>query len=313
LKELRFDTPIAFFIFNRPELARLVFNEIAKIKPRILLVISDAPRETHPEDYGRVEASKKIIEEIDWDCNVLTNYSPTNLGCKDRLSSGLDWVFKNVSEAIILEDDCLPSPIFFQFCQDLLGKYRDIKKIGMISGCNFDFEGKDHMYDYYYSKNAHIWGWATWADRWNSYYDVSIKQWPSVKKDRQFKKLFGSKDEFSFWRTQYEKVFRNEIDTWDIQWSFALKLNNLLSIMPNRNLISNIGFGPQATHTKIKSKLASIPFGHLNFPLRSPLKIEASDLKDRRYFLNHEKQNLLSGIREILKIRTRIKMIMKNR
>lgn len=159
--DFQLKTPVAFLIFNRPDTTRRVFAEIAKARPPKLLVVADGPRADHPDDVEKCAAVRAIIDGIDWDCKVLTNYSDINLGCKRRVSSGLDWVFDTVEEAIILEDDCLPHPAFFRFCEEMLNKYRDDKRIAMISGDNFQFGRKRTEYSYYFSRYPHIWGWAS--------------------------------------------------------------------------------------------------------------------------------------------------------
>ena len=151
-------TPVAFIIFNRPDTTKRVFAEIAKARPPKLLVIADGPRADHPADVEKCAAVRAIIDGVDWDCEVLKNYSDVNLGCKRRVSSGLDWVFDTVEEAIILEDDCLPHPTFFRFCEEMLEKYRDDKRIAMISGDNLQFGRKRTGYSYYFSRYPHIWG-----------------------------------------------------------------------------------------------------------------------------------------------------------
>src|SRR5665648_587346 len=169
MSNFQLKTPVAFIIFNRPETTRRVFAEIAKARPTKLLVIADGPRATHPDDAEKCAVVRAIIDGVDWDCEVLKNYSDVNLGCKRRVSSGLDWVFDTVEEAIILEDDCLPHPTFFRFCEEMLAKYRDDKRIAMISGDNFQFGKKRTEYSYYFSRYTHIWGWASWRRAWDNY------------------------------------------------------------------------------------------------------------------------------------------------
>ncbi len=127
-------TPVAFIIFNRPDTTSKVFEAIKQAKPKKLLVIADGPRINKPGEAEKCKQTRAITEQIDWDCEVLRNYSENNLGCRNRVSSGIDWVFENVDEAIIIEDDCLPNPSFFRFCQELLGKYRNNDEIFLISG-----------------------------------------------------------------------------------------------------------------------------------------------------------------------------------
>src|SRR6185369_14461868 len=162
-------TPVAFIIFNRPDTTEKVFAEIARARPPKLLVIADGPRAGRAGEADRCAATRAIIDRVDWDCKVLTNYSDVNLGCKNRVASGIDWVFEQVPEAIILEDDCLPDPTFFRFCEELLIRYREDERISQICGANFQFGRKRSNDSYYFSRYNHIWGWASWRRAWQHY------------------------------------------------------------------------------------------------------------------------------------------------
>ena len=281
-------TPVAFIIFNRPDTAARVFAEIAKARPAKLLVIGDGPRTNRMGEAERVEATRAIIKQVDWECEVLTNFSEVNLGCKKRVASGIDWVFEQVEEAIILEDDCLPDPTFFRYCQEMLALYSEEKRVGIISGDNFQFGRKYGEDSYYFSKYVHIWGWATWRDRWAGSYDVAISSWPRVRDEGRLIDLVGNADEAKYWSKIFERVFRGEIDTWDYQWLFANWLQGRLNIMPRVNLISNIGFGSGATHTTGGGELANMTVESMSFPLLHPLaivrSIRADSYSDRKCF-----------------------------
>lgn len=163
------NTPVVLIIFNRPLLTQIVFDEIKKIQPRQLFVISDGPR--NDGEKSLVEQTRKISEQIDWKCEIFKKYSNTNLGCKISVASGLDWVFSQVEQAIILEDDCVPDITFFKFCDELLEKYKENKSIMMISGDNF-FE-KESTFSYDLCHHSLIWGWATWGRAWKQYQSAS--------------------------------------------------------------------------------------------------------------------------------------------
>lgn len=262
-------TPVAFIIFNRPDTAERVFLEIAKVKPPKLLVIADGPRVGRPGELEKCLATRAIIDRVDWPCEVVTNFSDNNLGCKGRLSSGIDWVFSQVEEAIILEDDCLPDAGFFQFCEEMLEKYRFDQRIGMVSGVNFLEDRLIIEESYYFSKYMPIWGWATWRRAWVNY-DVSIKKWPKLKQDNFLKERIKSIDERNYWIKVFDKVYNGSIDTWDYQWVLCNWLQNRLSIIPNVNLISNIGFRSDATHTSGKSIYSCMKTEPIAFPLKHP-------------------------------------------
>lgn len=292
-----FPVPVAFIVFNRPDVALRTFSEIAKMKPAKLLVIGDGPRSNLPGEERKVLDTRAILEQVDWDCEVLTNFSEKNLGCKKRVSSGLDWVFGLVDEAIVLEDDCVPSRSFFLFCQEMLEKYRNQSQVGMISGINFQQGERRGSGDYYFSKYMHIWGWATWSNRWRGYYDVDMRDWPKFRNSNEFSELASSGSNKRYWEKIFEKVYQGRIDTWDYQWVFANWMRKRLCIIPNVNLISNIGFGQGATHTKVENELSNLPAQEISFPLRYPDLIEANVLADQFT----EQQYFSSGISDLLK------------
>lgn len=263
-------TPVAFIIFNRPNTATRVFEEIRRARPSKLLVIADGPRLNRSGESEKVAATRAIVERVDWECEVLKNYSDVNLGCKRRVSSGLDWVFQTVEEAIILEDDCLPHPTFFRFCEELLEKYRDDERIMHISGDNFQFSRKRSESSYYFSRYAHVWGWASWQRAWR-YYDVQMRQWACAEDQEAFLRDFSNPAEKRFWKAKWNGACMGKIDTWDFQWIFACTAQKSLSIIPNVNLVSNIGFGAASTNTSRVSMLANISTVAMEFPLVSPI------------------------------------------
>lgn len=271
MPEFKLTTPVAFIIFNRPDTTERVFAEIARAKPPKLLVIADGPRASKEGEAEKAAATREIIKRVDWDCEVLSNFSDVNLGCKKRVSSGIDWVFEQVEEAIILEDDCLPHPSFFRFCQEMLARYRHDQRIGMISGDNLQFGRKYGPDSYYFSKYVHVWGWASWRDRWRQSYDVDMKVWPRIREAGRVPDLVGAPDEAEYWAEIFDRVHRGEIDTWDYQWVFANWIEGRVSILPSVNLISNIGFGAGATHTLVENDLANLPVQAMEYPLVHPV------------------------------------------
>jgi hypothetical protein len=276
-----FKTPILFIIFNRPDTTLRVFNEIKKIKPAKLYIVSDGPRANKAGEQEKCDETRKIIDLVDWDCEIFKNYSDVNLGCKKRVSSGIDWFFANVESGIILEDDCLPNPSFFRFCEGMLLKYQDDERIGMISGDNFQFGKVKNDASYYFSRYSHIWGWATWRRAWQKY-DVNLSSWPQLKKDKKLASIFSDKQDVYYWSAIFDDVYNNKIDTWDYQWSFTCFTNNYLAIMPVSNLISNIGFSQgESTHTKRVNKFSEMVTFELSFPLREPESIVRSVQSDK--------------------------------
>jgi hypothetical protein len=273
MPHFKLTTPVAFIIFNRPDTTERVFSEIAKAKPPKLLVVADGARTNKIGEAEKVAATRAIIQRVDWNCEVLTNFSEVNLGCKVRVSSGIDWVFEQVEEAIILEDDCLPDATFFRFCQEMLERYRGDQRIGMISGDNFQFGQTRNNDSYYFSKYVHIWGWATWRDKWQKSYDVDLNKWPSINTGNWLVDILGNPKEAASWSKTFESMYKGKIDTWDYQWVFCNWLEGRINVMPNVNLISNIGFGAGATHTISDSSLANLPVEKMSFPLLHPVGI----------------------------------------
>ena len=295
MSDWQLNTPVAFIIFNRPDTTERVFAEIARAKPPKLLVVADGPRATRQGEAEKCAATRAIVDRVDWNCEVLTNYSEVNLGCKNRVASGLDWVFEQVPEAIILEDDCLPHPTFFRYCEELLGRYRDDERIGQIGGVNFQF-GRGRTDDsYYFSRYNHIWGWASWRRAWKNY-DVSLTLWPLVREREALLDILGTQRQVKHWATIFQLCYDSKIDTWDYQWTFANMINHSLTILPNVNLISNIGFGENATHTTEDSQLANMAVVKMQFPLVHPAYV----IRDARADLITDKLHDISLAEKIL-------------
>ncbi|HEY0003243.1 MAG TPA: hypothetical protein VGB17_00435 [Pyrinomonadaceae bacterium] len=267
MEDFVLQTPVAFLIFNRPERTRRVFQEIARARPRRLLIVADGPR--FPEEEERCAAARSVLDQINWDCEVLTNLSDKNLGCRKRVSSGLDWVFEQCEEAIILEDDCLPHLSFFRYCAELLERYRDDERIMAISGDNFQFGQRRTPFSYYFSRFLHIWGWASWRRAWQ-HYDVEMRHWPALRETGWLADVLGDARAVEYFRAIFDKTHAGQIDTWDYQWSFACWSQSGMAALPEVNLISNIGWGDDATHTKAESLTANLPTEELQFPLRHP-------------------------------------------
>jgi hypothetical protein len=272
LNEYTTKPPILFIVFNRLFSTIEVFNSIKKFKPTKLYIASDGPRLDNNHDASEVIAIRDyLIANIDWDCELKTLFREKNLGCKYAVSEAINWFFDNEECGIILEDDCLPNESFFLFCQELLVKYKDDLRIWHISGNNFQNSIIRGNSSYYFSKFSHIWGWATWANRWKKY-DVELSNFDFLLKLNGLRDILENKQEIDYW----EKIFRDlsnlEIDTWDYQWTYTVWVNNGLSILPNKNLISNIGFGQGATHTTdLYSLHSNLPRQDLSFPLIHPL------------------------------------------
>jgi len=267
-------TPVVFIIFNRPKEAQRVFDTIRTARPEKLLVISDGPR--HDRDRISCAETKKIIDAVDWPCDVVTHYSEKNVGCRKTLSEGLIWAFNQVDRAIVLEADCLPDASAYRFFEEMLDRYSNDEQVMHIGG-NF-FQHRNPKFSnspascssYYFSNIPHIWGWATWSRAWK-HYDPNLIKWPEIKADGTMRKILTNPAVYEYWETIWDQYYDMKIDSWDGQWTFACLLNKGLSITPTKNLVTNIGFGPDAIHTTdTNSIFARLPLESMPFPLVHP-------------------------------------------
>lgn len=262
-------TAVAFFVFNRPETTLRVFEQIRSVRPTQLFLVADGPREGVLDDADRCRAVRDIVAQVDWPCEVLTDYADANLGCRRRVSTGLDWVFANVPEAIILEDDCLPDQTFFRFCDELLDRYRDDERVMLVAGTNSLFGADAAASSYYFSSFGQLWGWAAWRRTW-TYYDVDMKIWPRMRAAGWLAQLFSDRGMRRYWELIFEMSFRGLIKTWDYQLIFSSMVQNGLTVVPQSNLVTNIGFGSDATSTRMEHRFANIPITPIEFPLKHP-------------------------------------------
>ncbi len=272
--------------FNRPHLTRQVFDIIRQIKPKRLLLVADGPRESKPDDARLCAEVRAIFDEIDWECEVSRNFAETNMGSFKRNSTGLSWVFETVEEAIILEDDCIPSLSFFPYCEELLERYRDDERVGVIGGYNFLSNQIDKEKDSYRcSVYSHIWGWASWRRVWQQI-DLDMSWWSPEKGKDMLQKLFSNPDEIQYWFRLFESINNKERrNAWDYQLNLSTFSRGQLCTIPNVNLISNVGFGSDAANCMDESSpLQNMPRGELEFPLSHPKEICPDKQADNKIF-----------------------------
>ncbi|MCC6143381.1 MAG: glycosyltransferase family 2 protein [Candidatus Hydrogenedentes bacterium] len=282
----RLEAPVAMFVFNRPDLASQVLDAILDSGCTTLYVIADGPRSDRPGESALCSRTRAVIERARSSVNLLTNYSDHNMGLRARISSGLDWVFRETPQAILLEDDCLPDSTFFPFCDEMLRQYADDPRVMMVSGNNFLLGRKTVRDSYYFSRYVHIWGWATWRRAW-ALYDVHMRGWPSQRDGRWLSTKLGSKAEARYWRRIFDDVHSGRINTWDYQWGYSCLVNDGLSIVPAQHLVTNLGAGPDATNTLNTGDphfLAKA--GPLALPLQHPPVIECDEVADHLEFRN---------------------------
>ena len=266
--DFKLTTPVAFIIFNRPDVTFRVFERIRRAKPSKLFIIADGPREGRAGEAEKCALARTVKDKVDWDCEVYTNFAEKNMGCKDRVYSGISWVFENVEESIILEDDCLPSMSFFKFCQELLEKYRNDTRVMTIAGSNHDYS-KPFDESYNFVSRMYCWGWATWRRSWDLM-DVDMKNWKECRKNDYLRKILSPKEYLEL-MNEFQSTYEGKIDTWDYQCALSNYLNRGLCAIPKINMVRNIGFRPDATHTPNPlDKNAFYLDEEMNFPLIHP-------------------------------------------
>lgn len=280
--------PVLLILFNRPNHTRQVLQRLRQVRPESLYVAVDGPRVGHPTDAENVAACKVLVNEIDWPCTVIPLYRQTNLGCKIAVSSAIDWFFQHVEQGIILEDDCLPDETFFDFCRILLKKYADETTVMHIGGTNLYGGLTWGSNSYFFSKVAHVWGWATWRRAW-TLYDVAMSDYPAFKDAGGIEQTVTYPPSRSYWRASFDGTYAGGVDTWDYQWVFTIWKHMGLSIIPNQNLITNIGFDEAATHTVGDSEFANLPtnpmdINNLSYPNALALDEEALNYAFERFY-----------------------------
>jgi hypothetical protein len=281
-------TAVLFLVFNRLDTTKQVFEAIRQAKPPRIYIAADGARVDKEGETEKVQAVRDyVMANIDWECDVKTLFREQNLGCKYAVSGAITWFFDQEEQGIILEDDCLPSQSFFWFCEALLEKYNNDDSVYSISGDGRATTNISMVGDYAFTKYALVWGWASWARVWRKY-DVEILDWPEQKKD-VINNISRHKDTKRYWRVTLSKLFDRKINTWDYQLSYLLLSNHAHCILPSVNLITNIGFGSEATHTvDINSNCANVPNYEINFPLEHKMAIfdeqQVNDFLDLNVF-----------------------------
>lgn len=278
------DTPILFIIFNRPDVTRTVFSRIREVKPRQLFVAADGPRAGNAYDEIKCEETRVIISEVDWDCEVKTLFRQENLGCGRGVSQAITWFFNEVEQGIVLEDDCLPDLTFFTYCEALLEHYKNTPEVMHIGGVNFQQGLRRGDASYYFSAISHVWGWAGWRRAWQKY-NFDVEGLDAFISENKVVRYTDNPVVARHWLKIFREMESHLVDTWDYQWTYTVMNNGGVSIIPNVNLVSNIGFGGDATHTtETVSQYANNPVQAMPFPLKHPKEIRINRAADL-YFL----------------------------
>jgi hypothetical protein len=285
-----FTTPILLLIFNRPSTTKMVFEAIREMKPAKLYVAADGPRANKPGEELKCEEARRIATAVDWDCEVHTLFREDNLGCGRGPASGISWFFEHETEGIILEDDCFPVPSFFWFCSELLERYRNDTRVMQIGGNNLEPpRQREEEYSYTFSNLTYIWGWATWRRAWK-YHDFEMNQYREITEKKYLNDYYDTIYEHDFFQYVFHKMHEGDQRTnrntiWDYQWQFACQINSGLIIVPNRNLVINLGIGDNATHTVDPKGIGhDLILEEIEFPLRHPEFIMVDKQRDRQNF-----------------------------
>jgi hypothetical protein len=277
-----FDVPILFLVFNRPDLTEIVLERIRSIRPKRLFICADGPRAEVATDGPLVAQVRQLVERIDWPCEVEKRYHEINQGCLPAVSNGISWFFEHVERGIIIEDDCLPDPTFFPYCQALLERYADREEVMHIGGTN-PLPPYLQSTSFYFSKYNRIWGWATWRRAWQ-HFDATLSFWPEVKAKGAHERFFDDPLERQYWESRWDQIYAGARDTWDYQW-FLCRLLHGIAIVPMANLVSNLGFRLDAVHTKDpNSVLAQRPCFPLPEPLQYPSEVRVDTHLDTRFY-----------------------------
>jgi hypothetical protein len=276
------DVPVLFLVFKRPQIAQKAFIQIRKNKPSKLYMACDGPRSNVDGESLLVEQTKKVLlDMIDWPCEVRTLFQKENLGCARAVFTAINWLFDNEEYGVIIEDDCVVQDSFFPFVSELLERYKNDSRIGMIDGANYiKYPIKD---SYCFSKYKSTNGWATWRRAWLNM-DMDMK-WRGTVYDASIVGNMGYRGaDLRYWKFRINEVDKKHVSAWDWQWYFTLAAQNQLSIFPKVSLVSNIGFGEGATHTGGKASQEYIATDDIKFPLVHPLYVLPDIQFDKAFF-----------------------------
>jgi len=262
------NVPVVIIGFNRPDVLEQLFQVLRIAAPKKVFVIADGPREDVPEDIENCAKVIELFRSIDWTDDVTEIFSDTNMGCNHRIPTGITEVMRHVDRAIILEDDCIPHISFFKFCEEMLTTYENDERIMHITGSNFQANRPTSAFSYYFSRYALCWGWATWRRAWDKF-SFGMPYWEGLKDDGWLNYYINDHEEVKFW-TQLYDTMHSGVDLWDHQWNYITWMQSAYSIVPNGNLISNIGYQNEAQHDTNMFPTLGLPTHPIKFPLEHP-------------------------------------------
>ncbi len=287
-KSWKVDVPVYMIFFNRPDTLKMVFDAVKEARPSKLFLACDGAREGRADDAENVARCKEVVSDIDWECEVYTNYSDVNLGCGMRMTSGINWAFEYVDRLIILEDDCVPSQDFFLFCEELLERYKDDERIFMIDAMNHLGEYEVCPYSYFFGPGC-CWGWATWKRAWK-HMDFPLAFMDYDYEMQCVENLYPYYKEARKIGRERQEVLRagKKLSSWTFQAGMACALNNQICIVPKQNMVTNVGLTADSAHavndirkvSKRKQAYFNAPCYDVEWPLKHPKYV----IEDRMYY-----------------------------
>jgi hypothetical protein len=282
-------TPVLLLIFSRFDFAESLLASVREARPERLYIAADGPRPHREGEAELCQKTRKVSGMVDWPCEVHTLFRDENLGPGRAISEAITWFFEQEAEGIVLEEDCLPTLQFFEFCEEMLERYRDNPRIAQIGGRNNLPLSMWRPDEYFFNTVCTSWGWASWRRYWLHQYDPAISSWPDFRHSGRFRKNAGIPEERRYWSRAFDRLKAGEVDTWDYQILLSMWEHDLLSVRPGVNLVRNVGFGDRATNTTdANHPEARVPFGELQFPIKHPVRISVDRKRDwliRRSYL----------------------------
>lgn len=276
------NTAVLFLVFNRPDATSRCFEAIRAARPARLYVAADGPRPDREGEAERCDQVRTIATNVDWPCQVRTLFRSENLGCRRAVSGAIDWFFEAEPEGIVLEDDCLASADWFRFAEEMLERYRDDERIMCVSASHFHGSAHVPEHSYFFSRYNHCWGWASWRRAWLMY-DSDMDAWPALRNTQWLRSIGNGSRIFDlYWRNIFDRVSDERINSWAYRWTFSCWSQSGLTVLPGRNLVSNIGFGNDATNTQATHEFQDMaPLESLEEVLRHPMHMIPDLAADR--------------------------------
>lgn len=294
-------TPVALTAYNRPDTTRQVFDRIADVRPPALFVVADGPVAGDPDDHEQCAAVREIVSEVDWTCDVHTRFRDTHRGLPAAVYEGLDWVFGQVPEAIVLPDDAVPNRTFFRFCETMLDRYRDDDRVMSVNGTNRLGTWRDDRQDYHFVTYQGDWGWATWRRAWERY-DPDISAWADPETRERIRDVLCDDERYEYHRTRFQSCYEGRTPGWSKRWEFAHYRHNGLAAVPSRNLVSNVGFDERGLYTTDPDHpLAALPRYSLEFPIEERDVVAPDRTYERECYERFKRPTRLQRLRTRLR------------